>query len=189
MIQKRNRKELYDKFRQGAIPSGADFADFIRSQVNLLDDGIDISDDVDEPVGIRARGEEENLLDFSDRDGRKRWRISGRSEADSTEETKEGFNIKADNRSRFYVERETGNIGVSTDKPAAKLHIRQTDSKDAFRIDDEGSDETPFVVTSEGKVGIGIGAGAERPSAKLHILSSGSEPVLRVDDSSQDETP
>ena len=33
MIEKRKREELYDKFRQGAVPSGADFADLIRSQL------------------------------------------------------------------------------------------------------------------------------------------------------------
>ncbi|MCP3921422.1 MAG: tail fiber protein [Desulfobacterales bacterium] len=187
MIQKRKRKELYDKFRQGAIPSGADFADFIRSQLNLLDDGVDISDDPDEPVSLRAHSEDESLLDFSDIDGRNRWRISGRSEGASKDDTKEGFNIKADNNSKLFVERETGNIGVNTDVPVAKLHIKQTDSKDAFRIDDDGIDETPFIVTSEGNVGVGIEN--ERPSAKLHIQSSGSEPVLRIDDRQQDETP
>ncbi|MGA1870244.1 MAG: hypothetical protein ACMUJM_17030 [bacterium] len=185
MIQKRKRKELYDKFRQGAIPTGADFADFIRSQLNLLDDGIDISEDEDDPVCFRAHGEEENILDFSDKDGRKRWRITGRSE----EGTKEGLNIKADNKSKLYVERETGNVGINTDEPEAKIHIKQTSATDALRVDDEGNDETPFIITSDGKVGIGIGHGDERPAAKLHINSSGGGDALRVDDVSEDTTP
>jgi hypothetical protein len=185
MVQKRKRKELYDKFRQGAIPSGADFADFIRSQLNLLDDGLDISEDPKEPICFRAHGDEDNILDLADKDGLKRWRISGRNEDGS----KEGLNIKADNRSRFYIERETGNIGVSTDQPQAKLHIIQLDSGDAFRIDDVGNDETPFVITSDGQVGIGTGAGNDRPKAKLHISHSGAGDVLRVDDARDDTTP
>ncbi len=185
MVQKRKRKELYDKFRQGAIPSGADFADFIRSQLNLLDDGLDVSEDPKDPICFRAHGDEDNILDFSDKDGLKRWRISGRCE----DGTKEGLNIKADNKSKVYIERETGNIGVSTDQPQAKLHIIQTDSGDALRIDDVGNDETPFVITSDGQVGIGVGAGNDRPKAKLHISYSGAGDVLRVDDVGDDTTP
>jgi hypothetical protein len=185
MIQKRKRKELYDKFRQGAIPSGADLADLIRSQLNLLDDGIDVSEDPKDPVVLRAHGEEENILDFSDPDGRKRWRISGRSEDGS----KEGLNIKADDRSKIYIERETGNVGINTDQPIAKLHIIQTGSDDVLRIDDEGNDTTPLVITSDGQVGIGTGNGDERPKAKLHISYPGAGDVLRVDDTSEDITP
>lgn len=181
MIQKRKREELYDKFRQGAVPSGADFADMIRSQVNLLDDGIDVSENPDDPIVLRAHGMKENLLDFADQDNRRRWRISGRCE----DESKEGLNIKADEKSRLYIERESGNVGVSTDQPAAKLHIIQTGATDILRIDDEGNDETPLVVTSEGNVGIGL----ENPGAKLHVGYYGTGDILRVDDTEQDTTP
>ena len=178
MIKKRNRKELYDKFRQGAIPSGADFADFIRSQVNLLDDGLDISDDPEEPINIRAKGEDENLLDFSDPVNRKRWRISGRSQ----DLAREGINIKADDRTNLFIERESGSIGIDTDQPEAKLHIKQMNAPDAIRIDDEGNDNTPFVITSEGKVGVGIGKGTDRPSALLHVNNPGAVDTLLVGD-------
>lgn len=181
MIQKRKREDLYQKFRQGAVPSGADFADLIRSQLNLLDDGIDVSEDPEDPIVLRAHGRKENLLDFADQENRRRWRISGRCE----DESKEGLNIKADERSRLYIERESGNVGLSTDQPTAKLHIVQTSAVDALRIDDEGNDETPLVVTAEGNVGIGL----ENPAAKLHLSYSGSGDILRVDDTDQDTTP
>ena len=181
MIQKRKREDLYQKFRQGAVPSGADFADLIRSQLNLLDDGIDVSEDPEDPIVLRAHGRKENLLDFADQENRRRWRISGRCE----DESKEGLNIKADERSRLYIERESGNVGLSTDQPTAKLHIVQTSAVDALRIDDEGNDETPLVVTAEGNVGIGL----ENPGAKLHLSYSGSGDILRVDDTDQDTTP
>lgn len=185
MIEKRTRKELYDKFRQGAIPSGADFADFIRSQVNLLDDGVDISEDPKNPICLKSHGEDENILDFADADGRKRWRISGRNE----EGTEEGLNIKADEKSKVYIERETGNVGINTDQPNAKVHIIQTGDDDVIRIDDESNDTTPFVITSEGQVGIGIGSGDEKPQAKLHINYDGAGDVLRVNDTNNDTTP
>ena len=181
MIEKRKREELYDKFRQGAVPSGADFADLIRSQLNLLDDGIDISEDPEDPICLKAHGMKENLLDFSDQENRRRWRISGRCE----DESKEGFNIKADENSKLYIERESGNVGLSTDQPAAKLHIIQTSATDALRIDDEGNDGTPLIVTSDGQVGIGL----ENPGAKLHVSYSGSGDILRVDDNEDDTTP
>lgn len=181
MIEKRKREELYNKFRQGAVPSGADFADLIRSQLNLLDDGIDISENPDDPVCFRAHGSKENLLDFSDQDNRRRWRISGRCE----DESKEGLNIKADENSKLYIERESGNVGISTDQPTAKLHIIQNSAAHALRIDDEGNDRTPLIVTSDGQVGIGL----ENPGAKLHISYNGIGDILRVDDNEEDKTP
>ena len=181
MIKQRTREELYDKFRQGAIPSGADFADFVKSQLNLMDDGIDIPEDAKEPICFRAHGDEENILDFADSDGNKIWRISGCCEDESTL----GLNIQADEQSKLYIERETGNVGISTDKPEAKLHIIQNNSSDALRIDDRKNDETPFVVNSDGQVGLGISS----PTAQLHISYSGSGDILRVDDTEDDSTP
>jgi uncharacterized protein YjbJ (UPF0337 family) len=181
MIKQRTREELYDKFRQGAIPSGADFADFIKSQLNLMDDGIDIPEDAKEPICFRAHGDEENILDFADSDGNKIWRISGCCEDESTL----GLNIQADEQSKLYIERETGNVGISTDEPEAKLHIIQNNSSDALRIDDRANDETPFVVNSDGQVGLGISS----PTAQLHISYSGSGDILRVDDTEDDSTP
>ena len=181
MIKPRTREELYDLFRQGAIPSGADFADFIKSQLNLLDDGLEISESPDEPIGFRAHGEAENYLDLSDSEGDLRWRISGYDEA----LTREGLNVIAEGQSKLFIERETGNVGISTDEPNAKLHIIQTSATDAFRIDDAGGDETPLVVTSEGRVGVGTGS----PGAQMHLSYSGSGDILRVDDTDSDTTP
>lgn len=181
MIKKRERTELYDKFRQGAIPSGADFADLIRSQLNLMDDGIDISEDDKDPICLRAHGENDSFLDLANGGGTKKWRISGRCE----DMTKEGLNITAEDQSKLYVDRESGNVGINTDKPGAKLHIIQTSATDALRIDDEGSDETPLVINSTGQIGLGTG----NPTAKLHLSHSGSGDILRVDDKDTDDTP
>jgi hypothetical protein len=179
--KQRTREELYDLFRQGAIPSGADFADFIKSQLNILDDGIGISEDSDDPICFTAHGDQENFLDFADTKGNKKWRLSGYNEAIDTE----GFSITADSQSKLFIERENGNIGIGTDEPEAKVHIVQTGSTKILQIDDEQNDDTPLVITSDGSVGIGT----DEPSAQLHLSYSGSGDILRVDDTSSDTTP
>lgn len=181
MIKQKKREELYDMFRQGAIPSGADFADFIKSQLNLLDDGLQISENADDPICLRGHGEGENYLDLADVEGDTQWRLSGYDEAITTK----GLNFTADEQSKLFIERETGNIGISTDHPEAKLHLVQISATDALRIDDKGNDDTPLIVTSEGQVGLGTAT----PGAKLHISYSGSGDILRVDDTESDETP
>lgn len=181
MIQKRERADLYDKFRQGAIPSGADFADLIRSQLNLLEDGIDVSEDPKAPICLRAHGENDNFLDLATDNGTQKWRIAGRCE----DAIQEGLNITAEDQSKLYIDRDTGNVGISTDKPTAKLHIVQTSATDALRIDDEGVEQTPLVVNSTGKVGIGTGS----PTAQLHLSYTGNGDILRVDDQDEDDTP
>ena len=57
------------------------------------------------------------------------------------------------------------NVGVGILDPEAKLHVYQVYGGDAFRVDDETYDDTPFIIDNEGNVGIGI----ESPEEKLHI--------------------
>ena len=59
----------------------------------------------------------------------------------------------------------SGNVGIATTTPQAKLHIVQTAAADAFRVDDSTNETTPFVIDQNGDVGIGIAS----PAAKLHI--------------------
>jgi hypothetical protein len=48
------------------------------------------------------------------------------------------------------------NVGVGITTPSAKLHVLQTSaSAPAFRVDDEESDTTPFIIMADGNVGIG----------------------------------
>jgi hypothetical protein len=48
-----------------------------------------------------------------------------------------------------------GLIGFSTNVPLAKLYVLETGSVDAFRVDDQVSDSTPFIIKADGLVGIG----------------------------------
>ncbi len=58
-------------------------------------------------------------------------------------------------------------VGINKDSTNAKLHITKTSSDmDALlRVDDRNNDTTPFMIDSEGKVGVKT----ERPDADFHI--------------------
>lgn len=57
--------------------------------------------------------------------------------------------------SEAVVVRQSGRVGVGISEPTAKVHILQTGTADAFRIDDEANDTTPFLIDALGNVGIG----------------------------------
>jgi hypothetical protein len=71
-----------------------------------------------------------------------------------------------------------GNVGINTTSPTARLTVAHNDTTDAVRITQEGSgnalvvedstnpDATPFIVTADGNVGIGVGSS---PTSKLHV--------------------
>jgi hypothetical protein len=69
----------------------------------------------------------------------------------------------------FFVEGSTGNVGISTTTPQALLHVVQTGSADAFRVDDVANDTSYFVIDQGGNVGIGVAA----PSKSLHVVGDG----------------
>ena len=56
---------------------------------------------------------------------------------------------------KLFIESSTGNLGLSTTQPTAKLHIQQSGSQDALRIEDKTKDTTPLIVDADGNVGIG----------------------------------
>ena len=63
----------------------------------------------------------------------------------------------------------SGNVGIGNLNPLAKAHIWQSGTADAFRVDDEAADSTPFVITANGSVGIGV----ESPSSPFQFNNSG----------------
>ena len=66
---------------------------------------------------------------------------------------------------------ETSTGGNSTEVHG--LHIKNTAAGHGLRIDDESSDTTPVVVTSDGKVGVGL----TTPDVKLYVKDSNSTPA------------
>ncbi|MBE9116398.1 hypothetical protein IQ249_10855 [Lusitaniella coriacea LEGE 07157] len=149
MAGKKNRTQLQALFKTGAKPSEEDFRGFIDSVLNINDDGIEKPPGVDTPLKILARGDAENLLDCYAGD-LNTWRLNQKPTGANP-----GLNVETGGISKLFLESSTGNLGLSTTQPTAKLHIQQSGSQDALRIDDEAKDTTPLIIDADGKVGIG----------------------------------
>ncbi|WP_424099662.1 shufflon system plasmid conjugative transfer pilus tip adhesin PilV [Moorena producens] len=116
MAQK-NRSELKVLFKTGAKPSQQDFADFIESTLNVKDDGIENPAGADTPLKITAQGDDEKLLDFYAGEA-KTWSINQKSG------DKQGLNISnSSGDSRLFIDSSSGNVGIGTTNPGAKLSI------------------------------------------------------------------
>jgi len=103
-----------------------------------------------------------------------------------------------------FVIASDGRVGIGTATPSSNLHITDTGSSIPFIIasgsstadlvritqvgtgnalvveDSSNPDATPFVVTGDGRVGVGISG----PSASLHILGGTATTVFKVDGTS-----
>ncbi|WP_299409877.1 hypothetical protein [Acaryochloris sp. IP29b_bin.148] len=159
MAGKKDRIQLQTLFKTGAKPSEGDFKDFIDSVINTEDDGIEKPSGVDNPLKILAHGDSENLLDFYAKTAHT-WRLNQKPTGGNT-----GLNFETGGVSKLFIDSASGNVGLSITQPMAKLHIQQSGSENALRIDDETGDKTPLVVDADGKVGIGT----DQPSKRLDV--------------------
>lgn len=60
-----------------------------------------------------------------------------------------------DGGTNVYVSPTTDNVAIGTTTPLATLMVNNTGTGDSFRVDDSQTDATPFIITSNGNVGIG----------------------------------
>jgi len=70
-----------------------------------------------------------------------------------------------------------GDLGLGATAPLAKMHIVQTGSEDAFRIDDALNDTSSFIVKSSGNIGIGT----INPESKIHAKSGDKQLMFDFD--------
>ena len=73
----------------------------------------------------------------------------------------------------------SGNIGIGTTTPLAKLAVTNSSSAPSFLVEDQANDSTPFVIDSNGKVGIGTSS----PTSKFTIVGSTTPTIAHTFDS------
>lgn len=117
---KTKRDTLKEYFVKGAIPTQANFAELIDAAFNVADDGL--VKPPNEPLKITATAPEEGLIQFhrlSQGQSQLTWQIKHGSGG------KDGFNlVDASGVTRLFIESGTGNMGIGTDQPGAKLDVR-----------------------------------------------------------------
>jgi hypothetical protein len=118
-----------------------------------------------------------------------RWHVGTTDDAESGSNAGSNFFLHrwSDNGTFLervlHISRSTGNIGINTTSPTARLTVAHNDSTDAVRITQTGSgnalvvedsanpDATPFVVTADGKVGVEVQPPSGSVSPRLFSLS------------------
>jgi hypothetical protein len=126
-INTSSRSQLKSYFVTNAVPTDRQYSDLIDGALNQKDDGI--TKTPGNPLGIKP-GEGttggskvlelyETFADVSE------WTLSIRRQVDENNVTqRRGLAIGGvDGMKRLFIDRETGNVGVGTIEPAARLHV------------------------------------------------------------------
>jgi hypothetical protein len=130
-INTRNRADLKSYFVKNAIPTQSNFADLIDGMINQKDDGIVKLPN--NPLSLEAAGagdntNEKRVLAFYEKldDKDPAWTLSlnPSSNPNGAGEGRVGLNIgDGQGNSRLFIDRSTGNVGVGTINPRAKLEV------------------------------------------------------------------
>jgi hypothetical protein len=128
-INKKNRSDLKSYFVKNSIPTESNFAELIDGMLNQKDDGIvKLSGD---PLSIEAAGELAGLqkvinfyAKFQDANPSWSLQLNPRTDPNTPATAKAGFCV-ADGQSipRLFIDKTTGNLGVGTITPQARLAV------------------------------------------------------------------
>ncbi|MCG8421913.1 MAG: tail fiber domain-containing protein [Proteobacteria bacterium] len=129
-IKKRNRSELKSYFIKNAIPTEANFSELVDAMINQRDDGIAKSPG--DPLSIEASGDDNSqkkLINFFQTfaDDNPSWVISlnPRANPNQPATARVGFSISDGvGNSRLFIDRATGDVGVGTVSPQARLQVQ-----------------------------------------------------------------
>jgi hypothetical protein len=129
-LNKRNRSELRKYFETGDVPTQGEFGDLIDGMLNQKEDGI--AKLPGSPLAIQAEGDassQKKVLQLyeSFADANPTWVLGMRPRVDPLDAgtQKQGLTFM-DNTgaSRLFIDRGTGNVGVGTITPVARLHVK-----------------------------------------------------------------
>ena len=131
-IKSRSRPELKSYFRKSSIPTESQFVELIDGMLNQKDDGLVKLHD--SPLSLEATGDDTSvkpLINFywSFRDPSPAWTLTlnPRSDPNNAGSARAGLNINdGDGNSRLFIDATTGNIGIGTTNPEAKLDVYAT---------------------------------------------------------------
>ncbi|MFT4924933.1 MAG: microcystin-dependent protein [Phenylobacterium sp.] len=119
MSEKKSRRELYQTFRQGAIPSGDDFASLIDAGINSTDDGLALPENNLDPIQVRGRDEERNhVFDFCDTAGEPQWRLSLTDDSGQP-----GLNFSTKKQSKLFIARDSHTLKVNSVEVTGDLNV------------------------------------------------------------------
>ncbi len=133
-INKKNRTELKQYFKERAKPTESEFADMIDANINQAEDGV--AKLPGDPLSIMAEGdtlgtqEVLNLYsDFNEKNPNWSFNLNPRVESDDPNTAKAGLNIKdATGESRMFIKSGEAHVGIGTIEPTAPLTIKGVDN-------------------------------------------------------------
>ncbi len=155
MSTKKNRTELKEYFVAEAQPTENQFAEFIDSTLNQIEDGIKKSS-VD-PLAIKATGDnvgpQEVMQFYTDfNEEAPNWALNLNPRVNATEPStnKEGLNIKdGTGESRMFIQSGKGNVGIGTIEPNAKLTVESKNETSLVSVINTTNKRTEILEVSQ----------------------------------------
>lgn len=126
---KRPRTALKTYFAKNAIPTEAQFAQLIDSNLNQRDDGL--VKNPGDPLSIEATGDDVGMkkavsfyMSFADADAAWSIALKPRAKAADPNTARSGWSVNdATGNSRLAIDAATGNVGIGNVQPADKLDV------------------------------------------------------------------
>nr|VFK08714.1 MAG: hypothetical protein BECKLPF1236B_GA0070989_10047 [Candidatus Kentron sp. LPFa] len=182
-ITTKDRSALKSYFVKNSIPTEKNFEDLIDGMLNLKDDGF--AKPAGSPLCIEASGNTESQKkainfynSFSDDSPDWVFSLNPRGASGQANTAKRGFSIgDAEGNSKFFIDKDTGNVGIGTVAPGKRFHVSANSAdhaviienaaengyglivsadKDPLRVGDRNDTTGQYlIVKGDGKVGIG----------------------------------
>jgi hypothetical protein len=168
-IDTKNRRDLKSYFIRNAMPTESNFADFIDGVLNQRDDGI--VKQSGHPLSIQAEGTNAKVLNLYENlsNTTPAWTLSLNPRLNRTPSSpaRAGLGISdSEENLRLFIHHSSGNVGIGTNDPAAKLDITlgaNDNTNNVLRL--QKGTANYLTILNDGKVGIGVAS----PSAELEV--------------------